>query len=106
MFNALSQETMGQIVTKLVHELEMQLSEKGVKLELSVEAREWLAEHGYDQRYGARPMSRLIQKELSVPLSEEILFGELKTGGIAQICLKSDKSGLLLQIQRTDHSKA
>lgn len=106
MFNALSQETMGQIVTKLVHELEMQLSEKGVKLELTVEAREWLAEHGYDQRYGARPMSRLIQKELSVPLSEEILFGDLKTGGIAQICLKSDKSGLLLQIQRTDHSKA
>jgi len=59
----------------------VQLLDKKVTLELSPEARDWLAEHGFDAQFGARPMARLIQTELKKPLADELLFGKLKGVG-------------------------
>ena len=79
------------MVDKFVAELDAQLAEKKVKLELSPAARDWLAEHGFDQLFGARPMGRLIQNEVKKPLAEAILFGNLKDGGVAFVDVESDK---------------
>ena len=69
----------------MVGELQAQLREKKVTLELSPEARDWLAEHGYDPQFGARPMARLIQTELKKPLADALLFGGLKGGGKVRV---------------------
>ena len=98
MFNALTAEHMGRIVTRMVSELESQLSEKNIKLQLTDDAKSWLAEKGYDQKFGARPMARLIQREISLPLADLILFGSAKNGGSVTISLKPDGSGLKLGI--------
>lgn len=84
-FNALPTEVIRHVVDKFLFELEGQLEDKGVFLEVSPEAREWLAEHGYDAKMGARPMARLIREKISKPLSEELLFGELAEGGMVKI---------------------
>jgi ATP-dependent Clp protease ATP-binding subunit ClpA len=80
-FDSLPPEVIKRVVDKLVAELQAQLREKKVTLELSAEARDWLAEHGFDAQFGARPMARLIQQELKRPLADELLFGKLKHGG-------------------------
>jgi ATP-dependent Clp protease ATP-binding subunit ClpA len=69
------------VVDKFLMELQTQLDEKRVTLEISEEAREWLAINGYDEKMGARPMARLIQEKLKKPMAEEILFGSLSSGG-------------------------
>ena len=84
-FAALSQETMKLVVDKFINELNAQLKERGVSLELNAEARLWLAEKGYDPVHGARPLARVIQKEIKDALAEEILFGKLSKGGHALI---------------------
>ena len=63
-------------------------------LELSPEAREWLAENGFDAQFGARPMARLIQNELKKPLADEILFGKLKGGGKVRVEVSEGKIAL------------
>jgi len=68
-------------VDKFIAELNAQLAVKKVQLSLSPAARTWLASHGYDPAYGARPMSRLIQVEIKDKLSDELLFGKLVNGG-------------------------
>ena len=88
---------MGRIVDRMVGELETQIAEKDVHLVLTDDARQWLAHNGFDPKFGARPMARLIQKEISIPLSEEILFGFAKRGAEVEICLKSIDDGLYLQ---------
>jgi ATP-dependent Clp protease ATP-binding subunit ClpA len=80
-FHSLSIDTMEKIVDKFMEELNFQLIPKKVKVKLSSQARNWLARHGYDPTYGARPLTRLIQKEIKDVLSEEILFGKLANGG-------------------------
>jgi ATP-dependent Clp protease ATP-binding subunit ClpA len=70
---------------KFLDQVDGQLAEKGVHLEVSEAAKLWFAEHGYDKAMGARPMSRIIQNTLKAPLANEILFGELKHGGIAYV---------------------
>ena len=80
----------GQIVDKFVAELEDQLTPKRVTLELTTAAREWLAAHGYDHRFGARPMRRLIDREIRRRLADEILFGDLSQGGSATIGVEDD----------------
>ncbi|MDH3392061.1 MAG: ATP-dependent Clp protease ATP-binding subunit ClpA, partial [Desulfobulbaceae bacterium] len=72
-------------------ELEMQLSEKKVFISLSAKARAYLASKGYDPDYGARPLRRLILKEIGDILTEEILFGKLSKGGKALIDIKGKK---------------
>ncbi|MDO6447008.1 ATP-dependent Clp protease ATP-binding subunit ClpA [Colwellia sp. 1_MG-2023] len=90
-FNHLSDEVIHQVVDKFIVELQAQLDEKGVSLELTKDAKKWLATHGYDKAMGARPMSRLIQEHLKKPLANELLFGGLTHGGIAKIGVKKDK---------------
>ena len=81
---------MESVVNKFVYALETQLSEKKVTLELSAEARAWLAKKGYDPLMGARPMARLIQEQLKQPLAEKLLFGELVNGGHVTIAITDD----------------
>ena len=90
-FNHLDNEVIQQVVDKFIVELQVQLDEKGVSLELTRDAKKWLAEHGYDKAMGARPMSRLIQEKLKKELANELLFGELTNGGVAKVGVKKDK---------------
>ena len=90
-FNHLDGEVIQQVVDKFIVELQVQLDEKGVSLELTRDAKKWLAEHGYDKSMGARPMSRLIQEKLKKELANELLFGELTNGGVAKVGVKKDK---------------
>jgi ATP-dependent Clp protease ATP-binding subunit ClpA len=90
-FNHLDNEVIQQVVDKFIVELQVQLDEKGVSLELTRDAKKWLAEHGYDKSMGARPMSRLIQEKLKKELANELLFGELTNGGVAKVGVKKDK---------------
>ncbi len=80
-FDTLATETIKKIVDKQIDELRTALRPKKVTLELSEAARDWLADHGYDKDYGARPMSRLIDDKLRKPLAEAMLFGPLADGG-------------------------
>jgi ATP-dependent Clp protease ATP-binding subunit ClpA len=84
-FKALTPEAMETIVEKFILELEAQLSERRVAIALSPEARAHLARKGYDPSYGARPLGRLIQTEVRDPLTDEILFGRLESGGTVSI---------------------
>lgn len=88
-FAALDPRVMGSIVDKFVRELEEQLEERNVTISLSEEAREYLAEKGYDAENGARPLDRLIQNELKRPLGDELLFGKLEDGGHVEIGLEN-----------------
>ena len=82
---------MKHIVEKFVAELELQLLEKKVEIELSPEAMLWLAEHGYDELNGARPLGRLIQEKIKRVLADEILFGKLEHGGLVKIDVKGEE---------------
>jgi ATP-dependent Clp protease ATP-binding subunit ClpA len=84
-FEPLSREIIERIVVKLIGELEAQLSGRNVKLTLTEPARGWLAENGFDPLLGARPMARIIQREIKDHLADEILFGRLKKGGTVAI---------------------
>ncbi|WP_440876750.1 ATP-dependent Clp protease ATP-binding subunit ClpA [Thalassotalea sp. PLHSN55] len=96
-FNHLSTEVIQQVVDKFIVELQAQLDEKGVSLELTKDAKKWLAEHGYDKSMGARPMSRLIQEKLKKPLANELLFGELTHGGVVKVGVKKDQLNLIFE---------
>ena len=87
-FAALSQEVVGRVVEKFVMQLEVQLADRQVTIELTDEARKWLAEKGFDQRFGARPLARVIQEHIKRHLAEELLFGRLSRGGVVQVALK------------------
>ena len=87
-FHSLTQEIMEKIVDKFMAELGVQLAAKNVALDLSSEARSWLARKGFDPAFGARPLGRVIQKEVKDVLAEQILFGDLVNGGAVQIGLK------------------
>ena len=80
-FTTLSPEVMGRVVDKFLVEVQAKLSEKKVTLELTDSARQWLAEKGYDPDFGARPLARVLQVELSDRLTDELLFGGLIKGG-------------------------
>ena len=84
-FNSLTMEIIERVVDKFIIELDHQLNEKKVFLQLTVKARRWLAEKGYDPSFGARPMARLIQNEIKRVLADEILFGQLQSGGKVEV---------------------
>jgi ATP-dependent Clp protease ATP-binding subunit ClpA len=90
-FNHLDNDVLQQVVEKFIVELQVQLDEKGVSLEITKDAKKWMATHGYDKAMGARPMARLIQEQLKKPLANELLFGELAKGGVAKVAVKKDK---------------
>ena len=97
LFAGLSPDTILKVVDKEVRLLQDQLLEKKVTLELSPEARGWLAENGYDPHFGARPMARLVDQQLKKALAESLLFGELRAGGVARFELNEAKDGLGFQ---------
>ena len=84
-FHALTPDVMETIVEKFILQLEAQLAERHVAITLTPEARSWLARKGYDAVYGARPLARVIQREVRDPLTDEILFGRLEHGGTVTI---------------------
>lgn len=86
-FAPLSRSVMKLVVDKFIGELNDQLAERSVAITLEDSAREWLAEQGYDPVNGARPLSRVIQREIKDSLAEDILFGDLKKGGNVTISL-------------------
>jgi ATP-dependent Clp protease ATP-binding subunit ClpA len=92
-FKALDLENITLIVDKFINELNGQLAEKRVLVKLSEEARVWLAKNGFDARYGARPMARLIHEKIKQPLAQEILFGKLTDGGSVSV---EEKEGELI----------
>lgn len=90
-FGALSKTVIKTVVDKFLVELQAQLDDKNVSLDVDDEARDWLSEHGYDEKMGARPMSRLIQDKVKKPLAEQVLFGDLATaGGTVIVYVKDD----------------
>jgi len=90
-FKALGPETVVRVVDKFIAQLEAQLTEKNVAIQLSEEARSWLAKKGYDPAMGARPLARVIQEHVKRPLAEELLFGDLTQGGTVHIKVKDDQ---------------
>lgn len=89
-FNSLDESVIHQVVDKFIVELQVQLDARGVSMEVSQDARHWLANKGYDKAMGARPMGRVIQEQLKKPLANELLFGSLVDGGTVKVSLVND----------------
>ncbi|MEM9009892.1 MAG: ATP-dependent Clp protease ATP-binding subunit ClpA [Pseudomonadota bacterium] len=87
-FSALPREVILQVVEKFVLQLEAQLMDRNVSIELTPEAAAWLADKGYDDRMGARPLARVIQENVKKPLAEELLFGKLIKGGVVVVSVQ------------------
>lgn len=102
-FSQLSSEVIGQVVEKFIFALEAQLEAQQVEIELSKQAREYLAKRGYDANYGARPLARVIQNEIKQPLADAILFGELVKGGLAKVGFDAKKDRLTFSF--TSHAE-
>ncbi|MFN3279480.1 MAG: ATP-dependent Clp protease ATP-binding subunit ClpA [Paracoccus hibiscisoli] len=90
-FAPLSRDVVVHVVEKFVLQLEAQLMDRNVHIELTPEAANWLAEKGYDDRMGARPLGRVIQESIKKPLAEELLFGRLTKGGVVRVNIEDDK---------------
>jgi len=90
-FAALSRDVVVHVVEKFVLQLEAQLMDRNVHIELTPEAADWLAEKGYDDKMGARPLGRVIQENIKKPLAEELLFGRLTKGGVVRVKIEDDK---------------
>jgi len=90
-FAPLSPQMITHVVDKFLTELQSQLDENQVMLYVDEPAKRWLAERGYDEKMGARPMARLIQESLKKPLAEQILFGELSEGGTVHVSVVNDE---------------
>jgi ATP-dependent Clp protease ATP-binding subunit ClpA len=94
-FGKLSKETMIKVVGKFLVELKNQVTDKNIKITISDEAIDYLVDKGFDKKMGARPLQRVIDKDIKRPLSKLMLFGELKTGGQVKIVVVDDN----LQLQ-------
>ncbi len=84
-FSGLPPEVIAMVVEKFIFQLEAQLADRGVTIELSEEAAKWIAEKGYDEKFGARPLARVIQEYIKKPLADELLFGKLEHGGTVKV---------------------
>ena len=93
-FQPLSKDVICSVVDKFIVELQSQLDNKGVSLEVTQEARNWLADQGFDRAMGARPMARVMREKIKKELAEELLFGRLAKGG--QVVVGFDKKALKL----------
>ena len=90
-FKSLPPEVVAKVVDKFIMELELQLEDRNVTIELNGPAREMLAKKGYDEKFGARPLARVIQEKIKKPLAEELLFGKLAKGGVVLVKVKKNK---------------
>jgi ATP-dependent Clp protease ATP-binding subunit ClpA len=98
-FGKLTKETMIKIVGKFMVELKEQIKEKAIRIKISDEAIDWLIEKGFDKKMGARPLQRVIDKEIKRPLAKMMLFGDLKNGGALTIGVDDDKLTLTVKIK-------
>ena len=94
-FNKLGKEVMIKIVNKFIDEVRSQVKEKGIRVKISKEAINWLIEKGFDSKMGARPLHRIIDKEIKRDLAKMMLFGDLKNGGWLAIGVEDDKIKLV-----------
>jgi len=90
-FAALSPDVVHRVVDKFIMELEGQLADRNVTIELDAGAHNWIADKGYDPKFGARPLARVIQENIKKPLAEELLFGTLSKGGLVRVILEDGK---------------
>ncbi|PPC88392.1 MAG: ATP-dependent Clp protease ATP-binding subunit ClpA [Hyphomicrobium sp.] len=106
-FSGLPPEIIIKVVEKFIFQLEAQLADRGVSIELSEDAARWLAEKGYDEKFGARPLGRVIQEHIKKPLAEELLFGKLENGGTVKVLMKGkgDDRALSFEYVSADPSK-
>ncbi|MEM9796808.1 MAG: ATP-dependent Clp protease ATP-binding subunit ClpA [Pseudomonadota bacterium] len=96
-FAPLPKDTILQVVEKFVLQLEAQLLDRGVTIELTKAAAEWIADKGYDDKMGARPLARVIQEHVKKPLAEELLFGKLAKGGVVKVGVKAGALDLRIE---------
>jgi ATP-dependent Clp protease ATP-binding subunit ClpA len=96
-FGALPKEVILQVVEKFVLQLEAQLMDRNVTIELTKPAAEWLANKGYDDKMGARPLGRTIQEYIKKPLAEELLFGSLTKGGVVKVGVKAGELDIKIE---------
>jgi ATP-dependent Clp protease ATP-binding subunit ClpA len=94
-FQALGTEQVAQVVDKHVDELAALVADRNIRIELSPEARTWLAEKGFDKAFGARPMARLVERTIKKPLSELLLFGDLAAGSTVRVVRDGDELKLV-----------
>jgi len=99
LFHGLTREVILRVVSKELSLLGAQLADRKVTVEVSDAAKNWLAEHGYDPGFGARPMARLIEDRIKRPLSEALLFGALHAGGTAKVDTNADGTGLTVEAE-------
>ncbi|WP_198305128.1 ATP-dependent Clp protease ATP-binding subunit ClpA [Arcobacter vandammei] len=89
-FDSLSLDIVSKVAGKFIEDLEKQLESKKIKIEISKKAKDELARLGYDKAMGARPLNRVISDKIKNPLTDEILFGKLKKGGVVKIDYKDE----------------
>ena len=90
-FSALDRYSINRVIDKLIIELEQKLEKDQITINLNKKAKSWIAEKGYDNKMGARPLSRIINKYIKKPLANELLFDRLKKGGTVEVSVKKDK---------------
>jgi ATP-dependent Clp protease ATP-binding subunit ClpC len=98
-FHSLTKAEIGQIVHILMQDVHKRLEAEGIKLRLTDAAIEFLVEEGYDEKFGARPLKRAIQRYLEDPLSEKILQTEFSSGDEIEVDLGPPGEGLTLQVE-------
>jgi len=98
-FAGLSVDVIEKVVEKFVFQLEAQLADRGVTIELSPEASKWIGAKGYDEKFGARPLARVIQEHIKKPLAEELLFGSLEHGGTVKVVVEGEEDDRRLDFE-------
>ena len=102
-FNRLPPEVVRKVVDKFLHELDGQLTDKGIRLDVTEAAKAWLADEGYDELFGARPMARTIHEHVKKKLVDELLFGSLQGGG--RVTVDVGEGGIVLRFGELDAPK-
>ncbi|HXF55842.1 MAG TPA: ATP-dependent Clp protease ATP-binding subunit ClpA [Hyphomicrobiaceae bacterium] len=98
-FSDLPPEIITKVVEKFIFQLEAQLADRGVTIELTEAAAKWLSEKGYDEKFGARPLARVIQEHIKRPLADELLFGKLEHGGTVKVLVKGEGQEAVLDFE-------
>jgi len=98
-FSSLPPDVISKVVEKFIFELEAQLHDRNVTIELTEAANAWLAAKGFDDKFGARALSRVIQEHIKRPLADELLFGKLKTGGVVRVIVKGKDANKRLDFE-------
>jgi ATP-dependent Clp protease ATP-binding subunit ClpA len=98
-FKPLDPRTIANVVDKFIIQLEAQLEQKKVSLVVDDSARAWLAARGFDEKMGARPMTRILQEHIKKPLANEILFGRLANGGEVRVLANGEELAFEYEVE-------